>query len=1035
MFQFPRGAIIILFFILSIPFSQMLAQEGVTIDVKKPPQFENKVLKSEKSGDKKFTLPRHLMQNTATHYNYYFNAKAKIDAIIERAVMGHRDDFTKLISFYPYLLDETATETAELDSVILKATAGILLHDLRNDWVDNLYLLIGRAYLLRKDFDSANLTFQYINYNFHESRKETDRVYIGSRTSDNTESINVATKEKGGIVRKVFALPPSRNDALLYQARNFMEMGDMIEASALLAILKTDKNFPPRLNPFYEELQAYWYYKQEQWDSAAVHLEQALDNANGKQDLARREFLLAQLYQRINQPQKASKYFNKAGNHTTNLLMAIHADLNEAQLVKGEGENNIQNTIKELLKMAGRGKYDAYRDLLYFSAATLQLKIKDTTAAITSFQKSIDKAIDPNYEYKNKSYLALSEIAFNQKNYQKAVACIDSLQLVDETLIDMLPDLERRKFVLHQIAEKNAVIEREDSLQKIALMPELERDAYIKKALKKLRKEKGLKDDEETAYVNPAVKGNNNVEDRDLFSDARNNINTTTGEWYFYNATTKSKGFTDFKSKWGKRANVDNWRRVAATDKATFITTKKGNDNENSLPGKTKDTATNALSYESLVASLPLKPEQVNTSNMAIRSALFDLGTLYKNVLEDYHTSIQTFEQLRNRFTNYEKEDEVLFNLYYCYLKIGNSEKSNYYKKLLAEKYANSQFNKYASNYVPGSAPEKDEITQAYEHVYDLMLAGKFEQAFSEKKEADGKYGENHWSPQLLYIEAIYHIKQKDDSVATATLGKILLLYPNSPLYQKAKTLKDVLSRRNEIENYLTNLQVTRAVEERVEIPYESNPLAVSAEAKKAEQKEKQQNDFTVKNKTSQPEKLNAPKVLPQGEEQKTAQQKQKEQVDFNVKEKPAIPGNLIAKKDTTIASKMALLKIYTFKPEEPHYVIMVLVNVDQIFVSESRNAFKRYNSFYHNNEVIDLSGFRLNDSTAVNVFSQFPDVLKATDYAMELKEKTSQIVPWLKGGKYYYLVISPENLSLLKERKDAEEYHRFLNLNMSDKF
>jgi hypothetical protein len=352
------------------------------------------------------------------------------------------------------------------------------------------------------------------------------------------------------------------------------------------------------------------------------------------------------------------------------------------------------------------------------------------------------------------------------------------------------------------------------------------------------------------------------------------------------------------------------------------------------------------------------------------------------------------------------------------------------------------------------------------------MLAGKFDQAFAEKKKADEQYGENHWSPQLLYIEAIYHIKQRNDSVANETLDKILNLYPTSPLFPKAETLKQVLNQRGEIENYLTNLQVTRASEERVDVPYESNALVKNEEAKTAAQKDKEKQDLTVKDKPIEPVKLEAPKylpqtdeqkiaeqkekqkidltvkdksaagvklaapkVLPQGDEQKTAEQIQKEKEELTAKTKPLGPGNLQAKKDTGLAAKLALLKRYTFIPESPHYVMMVLVNVDQIYVSESRNAFKRYNGTYHNNETIDVSGFRLDDSTAINLFKEFPDVLKATDYALELKDRTQQIIPWLKGGKYYFIIISPENLNLLTERKDPDEYYRFLNLNMPNKF
>ena len=54
---------------------EVYAQLGkITIDLEKdkPEKFKNKTLKSEKTGNKKFTLPRRFIQNTVTHYNYYY---------------------------------------------------------------------------------------------------------------------------------------------------------------------------------------------------------------------------------------------------------------------------------------------------------------------------------------------------------------------------------------------------------------------------------------------------------------------------------------------------------------------------------------------------------------------------------------------------------------------------------------------------------------------------------------------------------------------------------------------------------------------------------------------------------------------------------------------------------------------------------------------------------------------------------------------------------------------------------------------------
>ncbi|MBI1780108.1 MAG: hypothetical protein HYR66_01880, partial [Sphingobacteriales bacterium] len=552
----------LLLIILSIHGLQASAQEGVPIEVKKPKKFEDKILKSEKTGEKKFTLPRRFMNNLGSHYNFYFNAQNKFNAIIDRAKESQRDDYNKLLSFYGYSLDNTANDRTEIDSILLKCTAGILLHDLRSDWVDNLYLLIGKAYLLRKDFDSAGMTFQYINYNFHPSRKETDKVYIGSNTNGNTGSTNVVNKEKTDIYHKVFTTAPSRNDALLWQARNFIEQDQLINASALLSLLKTDVNFPSRLNPFYNEQQAYMFYKQELWDSASIYFEKALDNADNRQDLARREYLLAQMLTKANKNKEASKYYNKASSHTTNLLMAIFADLNEAQLVRGTDEKDIKSTIDDLLKMARRDKYDAYRDLLYYSAAQLQLKIKDTAGAVKSYQKSIDKSVPPAFEYHNKSFLQLSDIAFSQKQYRLAASLIDSVQLTDESLADKQEEIERRKLILHQIARRAGMVDREDSLQKLAKIPEADLEAYLKKLVRRLRKEQGLKEEPAVLTpINPAVTKFGGVNTTgDLFGGG--GITDRSGEWYFYNAAAKARGFTEFKTKWGKRPNIDNWRRM-----------------------------------------------------------------------------------------------------------------------------------------------------------------------------------------------------------------------------------------------------------------------------------------------------------------------------------------------------------------------------------------------------------------------------------------------------------------------------------------
>ena len=171
-----------------------LAQKGTTIELKKPKKYEDRTLASEKTGDKKWGFGRHAFQNMITHYNYYFNANQHLNEIVATAKAAHRDDYTKLLSFYNYDLNTTAQSAADIDSVIYHVTAGVLLHDLRNDWVDDLYFLLGKAYYYRKDFDSALIAFQYINYAWAPKDDGYD-IPIGSNTSGNDGVFTVASKE------------------------------------------------------------------------------------------------------------------------------------------------------------------------------------------------------------------------------------------------------------------------------------------------------------------------------------------------------------------------------------------------------------------------------------------------------------------------------------------------------------------------------------------------------------------------------------------------------------------------------------------------------------------------------------------------------------------------------------------------------------------------------------------------------------------------------------------------------------------------
>jgi len=200
--------------LLSIVFILLLrtasGQVGIDYDLKKPAKWENRVLASETSNNgKKFKKFRHFVQNNITHYNYYYNANEKIRMIIARAKAQFREDYTRLLPFYNFTQDATAAQKKELDSVVYKCTMGILIHDTRNDWIDNLYLLMGESYYYKKFYDSAYITFQFINYAFAPKEDDGYFIPIGSNyNKDEGGNANkVSTPEKQKTLEKLFDLP------------------------------------------------------------------------------------------------------------------------------------------------------------------------------------------------------------------------------------------------------------------------------------------------------------------------------------------------------------------------------------------------------------------------------------------------------------------------------------------------------------------------------------------------------------------------------------------------------------------------------------------------------------------------------------------------------------------------------------------------------------------------------------------------------------------------------------------------------------
>jgi tetratricopeptide (TPR) repeat protein len=669
----------------------------------------------------------------------------------------------------------------------------------------------------------------------------------------------------------------------------------------------------------------------------------------------------------------------------------------------------MDKSIDNLVKMARRDKFENYRHILYFAAGEIALEKPDTSNAIQLYNRSLKYNTDQAV-YKNKALLKLADIYYDQKQYKLSFAAYDSLASDDTTLTAQLASIQSRRNALSNLVQKLAVIEREDSLQRIAALPTNEREAFVRKLSRKLRKERGLTAEEPSVGQSdmlPIGGSRDTQASSDLFSSS------SKGEWYFYNTSLRTKGFNEFKRRWGTRTNTDNWRRKSATDAAI-----KDNKPPAAAPGApdmgvgspddagpvmsdNPDAPTSTapkkvnkaaisnepaqpedLSFEGMMANLPLTPERKTESDQRIAINLFESGKVYQFELTDYEEAIGAYETSLQRFPDSLYNGELLLNLYTCYKKLGRSSEANRYKQQLTQSFPGSKAERMANQPESLKAGAGNEAgTKAYESIYTLFIEGKFDEALQQKKIADSLYGNNFWSPQLLYIEAVYHIRQRNDSIAIHTLRQLISLYPEAKMVNKAERLIEVLGRRAEIEKRLSELEVTRAKED--------DPIVITpTPPTRAQQKPIVADSLAQK----QPQPGDPPQP------QATAN--------------PDAP-----------APKPAVVSGPFVYAEGQHLVLMVLDKVDGTYINEAKNAYTRFSSDYFRDLQLEITRETLDAERALVVFKTFPDTETAMRFIARARRAAPEEVSWLPANKYSFVLISESNLTLLQSNKNLAGY------------
>lgn len=718
---------------------------------KKQETYTNETMKK-----KKWTLPRKVVQNTFTRYNYYFNADRKMDEAIDNMLRSKTDNYDSTLALFPFDPDvDSAKLASDMDTIIRKASVGIQIHDPRAKWQDDLYLLVGQAYYYKGDYQNAGAAFRHIVSMAEEEKKEQQKKKSPKeKAAERTKPVNFGESEKTGIAGWI-EHKPAKNEAMLWLSRTLAQSKKKGQAQTLLDMLRNDAAFPERLKGRLALEQAFVDLKSGDATAALPSLMMVADDKELPKWLRLRSgFLAGQLLQQQRRYQESDRYLAQVLSLNPHLEMDFYARKYMASNGLYSGSNT-NGTTEMLEKMAKDAKYKPYHDQVYFAMGKLAVKNKQPAKALESFLKSLS-ASQSNKKQKGLSYAAVGDEYYKANKYREAKNYYDSAAGL--LTADQEPAYSialQRAAALDKVAGPAQAVQEQDSLLALAALPEKEQRAVIKNYLKEL--EKKMRDSIFRAANSDQVAASGNTL-------PTNNKNTT---WYFGNPGMMKKGENEFKQRWGNRVLKDNWRRsglsMADMDMPEH---KESEEGELDLPNA-----------DSLFAAIPKGEAAIQASRDLLRKAMFQLGKAYYSPVEDYAQALEIFDTLDARFPKHEFGDEELYLRYLIKMRQHLSAEASAYRERLQQEYPASEWTKLLKGqaaqqdegipdiYANANNVPKETISRHYEETYGLLMQRQFDKVLDRVAQANEQYKDQ--GPFRKKYELVY-------AIAKAGSGKVM---------------------------------------------------------------------------------------------------------------------------------------------------------------------------------------------------------------------------------------------------------------------
>ncbi len=700
-----------------------------------------------------------------TKFNVLFNGEQAFEKGLKGIRDDYQDNFWKRLPIEPITFDDRVIEAPKIgdpgqdfdgdnkkeltpfDKAEEKAVKAIQKHSMningfeRNTKVDDSYLLLGKARYYTQRFIPAIEAFNYAIGNYPKASLIYDTKIWRAKANLRLDNEELALETL---------------NLLLELDENEETLTDLQRERAHTAM-------------------AMAYEKTDTIQRVIEHLTLACKTFKDKDQAARNQFVLGQIYSELNYKDSARMVFKSlAENRRAPRKYRIHANIAYVKNIdKDSASTELKDQFKKLIKNPDNRKY---LDQLYYQAGVLEHYNDNTDGAIAFYNKSLERNGDA-YQ-KTYTYESLGNLHFDKQDYLVAGAYYDSV--IQNTSKEFETEkrirrIKRKNKGLIKLKGYEDVVKSNDSILKLVAMSDDERTAYFETYIEQLKKED---EERKQQQLNAQNFGNQFGENGSFIQD-----NSNKGKWYFYNTQSKGFGKGQFQQVWGNRPLEDNWRWSAES-----LSSAK----------EVEDEVEEDLSrYEvsTYVETIPQKPEDIKTLKDDRKDALYQLGLIYKEQFKNNQLAVHNFERLLNLGDTSDLELPINYHLYQLYNDNANTQKAEQSKELILTKYSNSKFAEIirSPNKMLVSDKKETELEKKYKELYYLYKANKFEDVVAEIDGLPQNVDNSELIPKFVLLRALAIGKYQSKEDYKKALEFVALSYANRIEGEKAQAIIELL--------------------------------------------------------------------------------------------------------------------------------------------------------------------------------------------------------------------------------------------------